>query len=348
MRRLGRVTGWFLNVTGAENGSCGLMRSNLRCRMCSTVQVKEVVKNATRDTSKEGDKLRSVMRLVPQPVVVVTTAAYDDKSHSWTKRGLTCSSFTSTSLEPPIVSVCVNNPSRFHNTLLQSNYFAVNVLAKNQIKLSVHFSTPAKDGVDQFGTVIHESGIKGTPLINGALAILQCKLHSVHQIGDHNVFYGELLETSTSAEIGEPMLYYRRKYRTIGDEVFMHAFEDKTLPFEDWTHEAHLRMAWNYIREWGKEEAIPLIKKGIKEYNERHKHLISRGYHETITMFYINMISHAMEQSRGTETTFEDFIHQHQYLTDKNLLFEYYSEQLLYTEDAAQRFKIPDKCRLPT
>ena len=51
-----------------------------------------------------------------------------------------------------------------------------------------------------------------------------------------------------------------RSFRSVGDETFIQAFEDTSLPFEDWTHEAHIRMAWNYIREKGKEEAIPYIK----------------------------------------------------------------------------------------
>lgn len=56
------------------------------------------------------------------------------------------------------------------------------------------------------------------------------------------------------------MLFFCRSFRSIGDEAFIQAFEDTTLPFEDWTHEAHMRMAWNYIREKGKTEAIPIIK----------------------------------------------------------------------------------------
>lgn len=51
-----------------------------------------------------------------------------------------------------------------------------------------------------------------------------------------------------------------RSFRSVGDEIFIQAFEDATLPFEDWTHEAHLRMAWNYITEYGKEGAIPHIR----------------------------------------------------------------------------------------
>ena len=52
-----------------------------------------------------------------------------------------------------------------------------------------------------------------------------------------------------------------RSYRSVGDETFMKAFEDTTLLFEDWTHEAHLRMSWNYIKKYGSAEAAtPIIR----------------------------------------------------------------------------------------
>lgn len=53
---------------------------------------------------------------------------------------------------------------------------------------------------------------------------------------------------------------YFRSFRSVGDEIFIKAFEDATLPYEDWTHEAHLRMAWTYITEYGKEKATPFIR----------------------------------------------------------------------------------------
>ena len=56
-------------------------------------------------------------------------------------------------------------------------------------------------------------------------------------------------------------LYFNfRSFRSIGDETFLRAFEDTTLPFEDWTHEAHMRMAWNYLREFDIDKAESLIK----------------------------------------------------------------------------------------
>lgn len=79
-------------------------------------------------------------------------------------------------------------------------------------------------------------------------------------VGDHHVWYGEVQRADICAQIREPMLYYKRSFRSVGDETFLQAFEERTLPFEDWTHEAHFRMAWNYIREYGIDEAVTRIR----------------------------------------------------------------------------------------
>ena len=56
------------------------------------------------------------------------------------------------------------------------------------------------------------------------------------------------------------VFHFFRSFRSVGDEIFIQSFEDATLPFENWTHEAHLRMAWNYIRDYGRDPAMPMIR----------------------------------------------------------------------------------------
>ena len=72
-------------------------------------------------------------------------------------------------------------------------------------------------------------------------------------------------QCSSRQKIGSECLNFsscslNSSFRSVGDEAFMKAFEDTTLLFEDWSHEAHLRMAWNYIKKYGKENATPLIR----------------------------------------------------------------------------------------
>ncbi|XP_022092312.1 uncharacterized protein LOC110980197 [Acanthaster planci] len=291
---------------------------------------------------------RNVMRTVPSPVVVVTSAQYVD-SECCIKRGVTCSSFTSVSMRPPVISFCITRPSRMHALLKDTRHFAVNVLAKDQVHYGVHFSKPAQNGEDQFNAVPHKLGFSGVPLIEGAAAVLQCQAHDTHLIGDHHVWYGEVLDTSmdTGTEARQPLLYFASSFRSIGDEAFMKAFEDTTLLFEDWSHEAHLRMAWNYIKMHGKENAKPLIRNGIKKYNAQHKDQVKRGYHETVTMLFIHLVADAINQCEDMDVTFEEFITHHSHLTDSNLISQYYSKELISSPSARLRFELPDLQDLP-
>ena len=125
----------------------------------------------------------------------------------------------------------------------------------------------------------------------------------------------------------------------------MQAFEDTMLPFEEWTHTAHLRMAWNYICQHGQEAATPLIKQGIMNYNEQNKDKIKTGYSETVTVFYISLISKAIN-SLSSDHTFEEFLESHPHLTDKTHLFKYYSPSVLDSEESKHTFIRPDRLAL--
>ncbi|KAJ8318195.1 hypothetical protein KUTeg_003286 [Tegillarca granosa] len=214
------------------------------------------------EESNLKNKFKHLMRKVPQTVVVVTTAEYDILHNMWHKRGMTCTSFTSVSFTPPIISFCIKNPSQMHEILLRTQHFAVHVLGKNQ----------------------------GTPLIHGCSALMQCKAHSVNMVGDHHVWYGRVIDADINEEPVDPLLYFVRSFRSVGDEIFIQAFEDATLPYEDWTHKAHLRMAWTYITEHGKEGATPHIKEGIKRFNEQNKDKVCKTRFEATSKLIIDKL----------------------------------------------------------
>ncbi|KAK2180499.1 hypothetical protein NP493_440g02008 [Ridgeia piscesae] len=294
----------------------------------------------------EQARYRKVMQNVPQPVVVVTTGIYNKETDIWLKRGITCSSFTSVALKPPIISFAIHMPSRIHDLLEKTKKFAVNVLAKNQVKYATHFASAAVEGTDQFEGIPHELNQEGVPVLRDTSAVLLCKSVSVNTVGDHSVWYGKVLHAYTNGAVLEPLLYYAKSFRSVGEELFMQAFEDTTLPFKDWDHVAHIRMAWNYIKENGKDKATPLIVQGIKNYNEQNKDQISRGYHETVTQFYIHMIADAVSRSDDTDSTFSDFIETNN-LMDRQLLYEYYTDELINSDAAKLTFIVPNKKDLP-
>lgn len=314
------------------------------CKKASESSATKLDKPVESDVDKLYKKL---MGKVPQPVVVVTTAEYDILKNRWLNKGITCTSFTNVSYHPPIVSFCINHPSKMHDLLLRTQHFAVHVLGKDQVSYGLEFSKHVNDDINQFRRVPHTQGHEGIPIIAGCSAVMQCRVHSVHTVGDHHVWYGSVFDAVVSDHAPDTLLYYVKSFRSVGDEIFIKAFEDASLPFEDWTHEAHLRMAWNYITEYGKEKATPYIREGIQKFNEQNKDKVKFGYHETITTFYISVVADAVNRSQR-ELTFEEFIAKNSFLFDKNTISKYYSKDRLYCDEARYRFVTPDICPLPS
>ena len=137
-------------------------------------------------------------------VTVVTTA------HDGHLYGMTVSSFASLSLKPPLILICVENALTTRTAISESGQFAVNILEKRQEHLSRRFAT--RDN-DKFVGVAWHSSRFGLPVLEGALAVIECQLRDTVAAGDHSIFVGEVLD----AEIGQgsPLLYYRRGYHEL-------------------------------------------------------------------------------------------------------------------------------------
>jgi flavin reductase (DIM6/NTAB) family NADH-FMN oxidoreductase RutF len=121
--------------------------------------------------------------------------------------GLTLSAFASVSLDPPLVLVCVDHKSQTYPALLERGRFAVNLLGGDHEALSRRFATASPD---KFEGVSYRSSPLGLPLLEGALAHLECVTLNTHVEGDHTIFVGRVEATGVGA--GEPLLYYRGKY----------------------------------------------------------------------------------------------------------------------------------------
>jgi flavin reductase (DIM6/NTAB) family NADH-FMN oxidoreductase RutF len=139
--------------------------------------------------------------------VTIVTVAKDGDMH-----GMTASSFASVSLLPPLVLVCLERTSRTRSLVLSSGAFAVNVLADHQEPISRTFSG---QGPKTFDSLPHKSGRSGAPLLSEAIAWIECTIHSVIEAGDHDLVIGDVI--ACDAGEGSPLLYYRRRYRSLGD-----------------------------------------------------------------------------------------------------------------------------------
>ena len=126
--------------------------------------------------------------------------------------GMTASAFASVSLDPPLVLVCLDQTSRTRSLLLEKGSFAINVLGSEQEEVSRAF---AKRGTKPFASLSHHSGETGNPLLDGAIAWLECTVHQVVEMGDHDIVVGEVVCADAAA--GDPLLYFDQGYRAIKD-----------------------------------------------------------------------------------------------------------------------------------
>ena len=153
----------------------------------------------------EPDAFREACSRFATGVAIATVRAQDGEP-----RGMTISSFTSVSIQPPLVLVCINFGSKEHPHFRANTHFAVNLLCENQAELSVRFSDlPDRrfEGVDWY------FGKAGAPLLRGALAIFECRVRDTVEAGDHAILIGEAIHVE--AREGKPLVYFHRSYRSI-------------------------------------------------------------------------------------------------------------------------------------
>jgi flavin reductase (DIM6/NTAB) family NADH-FMN oxidoreductase RutF len=142
-------------------------------------------------------------------VTVVTTRG---EEHAY---GMTANAFSSVSLDPPLVLVCVISPSEGSEHIKRNECFAVNVLHANQEPLSRYFASRDRPrGRDAFREVPHRIAASGSPVLEGALGYLDCRLHTSHSAGDHDIFIGEVLELGSNPD-GEPLIFHGGRYKLV-------------------------------------------------------------------------------------------------------------------------------------
>ena len=149
----------------------------------------------------DPDAFRAVLGRFASGVTVVTACDAEGRDH-----GMTVSAFASVSLRPPLVLVCIAHDSSLHPVLERTDVFGISILAAEQEALSRRFATHGST----FDGVGFERRELGVPLLDGALAWLECRIAARHPAGDHTVFVGEVEGCDTRNE--RPLLYYRGGY----------------------------------------------------------------------------------------------------------------------------------------
>lgn len=148
---------------------------------------------------------RHVMSHFASGVTVVTTAAEGQFV------GITVSSFTSLSLEPTLVLICIDHSAPSHDLIASAGMYAVNILSEDQEYLSQRFAFSNEERFVPGSYMLSERGL---PLLEGVLATLECRVVNAFPGGDHTIYVGEVIAARVG--MGRPLLYYRSRYHQLG------------------------------------------------------------------------------------------------------------------------------------
>lgn len=156
-----------------------------------------------------GDELREVMRFWASGVAIVGA------EHEGVRHGMTVSSFTSLSLEPPLVMISLQKSTRTHDLVIGSEAFAVTVLDQTQLAVSNRFAGMETEDEDRFVGIETYTLETGSPLLHHGLAFLDCRLVAQHDAGTHTVMIGEVVAAQFSDDQNSPLVYFNRDYRKL-------------------------------------------------------------------------------------------------------------------------------------
>lgn len=141
-------------------------------------------------------------------VSVVTT------EHKGLVYGITVSSFSSLSIDPLLILVCIANSNRLADLLKDSKKFGVSILAEGQEGPSTYFSKSGREPSRDFEDITVHTMETGSPMISGAIAHLDCELHEAVPGGDHTIAIGRVVGAAFNPDV-KPLLYFRRGYRSL-------------------------------------------------------------------------------------------------------------------------------------
>jgi 3-hydroxy-9,10-secoandrosta-1,3,5(10)-triene-9,17-dione monooxygenase reductase component len=157
------------------------------------------------EPSLDSQALRDALGAFATGVAVVSTVSGDGRFE-----GLTVNSFTSVSLDPPLILWCLSREAPEFPAFQQASHFAVHVLAAGQRPVSDLFASPNRA---KFANLAVNEGLGGVPLLTGCLAILECRTEVIQAGGDHIIVIGRV--ERLRRETGEPLLYWQGGYRTL-------------------------------------------------------------------------------------------------------------------------------------
>ncbi|HEX7433028.1 MAG TPA: flavin reductase family protein [Anaerolineaceae bacterium] len=174
--------------------------------------------------SSDPELLRQVMRHWTTGVTIVTSAVKDNQRELLvipgmtvnpgltSIHGMTVNSFTSISLNPPVVHVSLANTTRTHDLVKRSGVFGITILGEDQTAIADRFAGREGDEADRFIGLATFHLVTGSPLIEGGLAYLDCRVRTSLEVGSTTVFFGDVVAVLEQKD-NLPLIYFNRLYR---------------------------------------------------------------------------------------------------------------------------------------
>src|ERR1044071_6795870 len=153
----------------------------------------------------DSEKLRRAMRAWTTGVAIVTSI-YEGQQY-----GMTVNSFTSISLEPPLISVTLKQLTHTHDLVVKSGMFAVTILTSEQKELSDRFAGRLPNITNRFDSVQTDSLVIEAPIFKNGMAYFNCRVLNSIPIGENTLFVAEVIAAYGEGE-GEPLVYHNREY----------------------------------------------------------------------------------------------------------------------------------------
>jgi flavin reductase (DIM6/NTAB) family NADH-FMN oxidoreductase RutF len=157
-----------------------------------------------------GTELREVLGLYPTGIIVVTAKAADGALY-----GVTVNSFSSVSLDPPLVLFSLSRKLPTLAAVLSAKTFAIHFLREDQKHISARF---ARAQSDKWEGMPYRAGVTGSPVLEAALAVLECELYTQYDGGDHVIVLGRIAHIEKNAGC-HALVFYRGRYHTVGCEA---------------------------------------------------------------------------------------------------------------------------------
>lgn len=239
----------------------------------------------------ESGEFRQALGTFATGVTVIAATAPDGR-----KAGVTANSFTSVSLKPPLILWCLASSSESLAVFQSASHFSVNILAANQLQLSINF---ARGQNDKFKSVSFNEGRGAAPLLTGCATWLQCQTAGQYEMGDHWVFIGEVVAFETTGK--ETLLYHHGEYAM-------------SLPLPDGSSGVVARLKHDIPAD---DSLYSLLLRAIHAYQERYEsrqqELINNSYEaRALVLLHDNpglTVSGLAQQMQIPRTEIEEMLH---------------------------------------